>query len=60
MIAHDRLLVRLDTGGADAELELWAAERRAELLVRLLERPLELRVEAPGALEPATLVARRA
>ena len=60
MIAHDRLLVRLDTGSADAELELWAAERRAELLVRLLERPLELRVEAPGALEPATLVARRA
>ena len=53
MIAHDRLLVRLDTGGADAELELWAAERRVELLVRLLERPLELRVEAPGALEPA-------
>jgi exopolyphosphatase/guanosine-5'-triphosphate,3'-diphosphate pyrophosphatase len=60
VLAHDRLLVRLDTGGADAELELWAAERRAELLVRLLERPLELRIEGPGALEPATLVARRA
>jgi exopolyphosphatase / guanosine-5'-triphosphate,3'-diphosphate pyrophosphatase len=60
VLSEDRLLLRLDIGGADAELELWAAERRSELLARLLERPLELRPVPGHALEPAPAVARRA
>jgi thymidylate kinase len=60
VLSEDRLLLRLDIGGADAELELWAAARRSELLARLLERPLELRPVPGHALEPAPAVARRA
>lgn len=38
-----RWVVEIDARGKDAELERWAAERRAELLSRLLGRPLILR-----------------
>jgi exopolyphosphatase / guanosine-5'-triphosphate,3'-diphosphate pyrophosphatase len=38
-----RLSVTVDAGADNPELELWAAERRAELLERLLERPVTLR-----------------
>ncbi|HZP40302.1 MAG TPA: Ppx/GppA phosphatase family protein [Candidatus Binatia bacterium] len=53
-----RLTIEVDSGGEDAELELWAAERRVELLARLLERPIVLRaVHSP---RPRQAVARAA
>jgi len=38
------VLLRADAGGEDAELELWSAERRVDLLSRLLDRPVVLRL----------------
>ncbi len=38
-----RLLITVDAGGENADLELWAAERRLDLLRRLLGRPVDLR-----------------
>jgi exopolyphosphatase/guanosine-5'-triphosphate,3'-diphosphate pyrophosphatase len=43
-----RLVLELDAGGRDADLELWAAERRVDLLSRLVDRPVRLRVRARG------------
>jgi exopolyphosphatase/guanosine-5'-triphosphate,3'-diphosphate pyrophosphatase len=43
-----RLLIQVDAKASDAELELWAAERRGDLLARLLERPVELRLVRPA------------
>ena len=42
----DRLLVRIDGAGGDVDLELWAGQRRADLLSRLLGRPVVIRQEA--------------
>jgi len=42
-----RVIVTAETGGESAELELWAAERRVELLSRLLDRQVVLRAQAP-------------
>jgi exopolyphosphatase/guanosine-5'-triphosphate,3'-diphosphate pyrophosphatase len=59
-LTPDGLSVRIDAGGADAELELWAARRRADLLERLLGRPVTLKVAEPGWAEAAApAVARR-
>jgi exopolyphosphatase/guanosine-5'-triphosphate,3'-diphosphate pyrophosphatase len=41
-----RLVMEVDAGGRDADLELWAAERRVDLLSRLVDRPVRLRVRA--------------
>ncbi len=38
-----RLMMEIETGGENADLELWAANRRAAALSRLLERPVVLR-----------------
>ena len=38
-----RVVLHVDAGGENAELELWAAERRVDLLSRLLDRPVVLR-----------------
>jgi exopolyphosphatase/guanosine-5'-triphosphate,3'-diphosphate pyrophosphatase len=43
-----RLVIEIDAGGRDADLELWAAERRVDLLSRLVDRPVRLRVRARG------------
>lgn len=43
-----RLVIEVDAGGRDADLELWAAERRVDLLSRLVDRPVRLRVRARG------------
>jgi len=40
-----RLVIEIDPRGDDAELELWAAERRVELLARLMGHPVSLRQE---------------
>jgi exopolyphosphatase/guanosine-5'-triphosphate,3'-diphosphate pyrophosphatase len=40
-----RLVLRVDPGRENAELELWAAERRVDLLSRLLGCPVRLRLE---------------
>ncbi|HWP67591.1 MAG TPA: HD domain-containing protein, partial [Candidatus Limnocylindria bacterium] len=55
-ISPGRLVIELDTGGRDGDLELWAAERRVDLLSRLADRPVRLRVRA----EPPGRVSRRA
>jgi exopolyphosphatase/guanosine-5'-triphosphate,3'-diphosphate pyrophosphatase len=44
-LGDERLLVRIDGAGGDVDLELWAGERRAELLSRLLGRPVVIREE---------------
>jgi exopolyphosphatase/guanosine-5'-triphosphate,3'-diphosphate pyrophosphatase len=41
--AGGRLVIGVDAGAGNAELELWAAERRLDLLSRLLDRPIVLR-----------------
>ncbi len=41
--ASGRLVLHVDAGGENAELELWAAERRVDLLSRLLDRRVILR-----------------
>jgi exopolyphosphatase/guanosine-5'-triphosphate,3'-diphosphate pyrophosphatase len=43
-----RITLHVDAGAENAELELWAAERRVDLLSRLLERPVVLRPVAAG------------
>ena len=60
-VAAGRVRVEVDAGGENPELEMWAAERRLDLLVRLLDRPVGLRVcpaRAPGAVRPRMRVAR--
>jgi exopolyphosphatase/guanosine-5'-triphosphate,3'-diphosphate pyrophosphatase len=53
-IHHDgRLVIEVDAGRTNAELELWAAERRADLLARLLDLPVVVR--ARPARRTATL-----
>jgi exopolyphosphatase/guanosine-5'-triphosphate,3'-diphosphate pyrophosphatase len=47
-----RLTIGLEVGGDDPELELWAAERRVDLLSRLLERRVILRRNRPVAARP--------
>jgi exopolyphosphatase/guanosine-5'-triphosphate,3'-diphosphate pyrophosphatase len=49
-----RLVVTVEALSDDAELDVWAAERRAELLARLLERPIAFRLRR----QPAPRVAR--
>jgi len=41
-----RFVIEAEPRGDDAELELWAAARRTDLLARLLERPTILRQRA--------------
>ncbi|TMA93725.1 MAG: Ppx/GppA family phosphatase [Deltaproteobacteria bacterium] len=48
-----RLVIEAEPRGDDAELELWAAARRTDLLARLLERPAILRARASA--EPAAV-----
>ncbi len=42
----DRLVLQLRTDGDDAELEIWEARRRAELLEKLLGQAIDFRVVA--------------
>ena len=56
-----RLVIGVDAHGDNAELELWAAERRADLLARLLGHPVTLREETPrqrSSLRLRTVTAR--
>jgi exopolyphosphatase/guanosine-5'-triphosphate,3'-diphosphate pyrophosphatase len=48
-----RLVIRVDAGAERAELELWAAERRTDLLGRLLDRPVLLRAQRASRARPA-------
>ncbi len=41
--AAGKIVLHVDAGAENGELELWAAERRVDLLSRLLERPVVLR-----------------
>jgi exopolyphosphatase/guanosine-5'-triphosphate,3'-diphosphate pyrophosphatase len=41
--ASGRIVIDVDAGAENAELELWAAERRTDLLSRLLDRPIVVR-----------------
>ena len=51
-----RIVLHVDAAAQNAELELWAAERRVDLLSRLLDRRVVLRHAAP----PRTAARRRA
>jgi exopolyphosphatase/guanosine-5'-triphosphate,3'-diphosphate pyrophosphatase len=44
-----RLTITVDPEGENAELELWAAERRIDLLERLLDRRVVLQLRRPSA-----------
>jgi exopolyphosphatase/guanosine-5'-triphosphate,3'-diphosphate pyrophosphatase len=44
--ASGRVVIDVATGAENPELELWAAERRVDLLSRLLDRPVVLRISA--------------
>jgi hypothetical protein len=46
VVSPGRLTIEIDAGGRNADLELWAAERRVDLLSRLVDRPVRLRVRA--------------
>jgi exopolyphosphatase/guanosine-5'-triphosphate,3'-diphosphate pyrophosphatase len=48
-VSPARVVIDIDTGGRDGDLELWAAERRVDLLSRLVDRPVRLRVRAKRA-----------
>jgi exopolyphosphatase/guanosine-5'-triphosphate,3'-diphosphate pyrophosphatase len=55
-----RLVIEVDAGGENAELELWAAERRVDLLRRLLDRPVIVRLRASTGRARAHVPARAA
>jgi exopolyphosphatase/guanosine-5'-triphosphate,3'-diphosphate pyrophosphatase len=47
-----RLVITADPGGESAELELWAAERRVDVLSRLLDRAVVVRARTARARTP--------
>jgi exopolyphosphatase / guanosine-5'-triphosphate,3'-diphosphate pyrophosphatase len=51
-LSPGRLLIAVEAGADNPELELWAAERRADLLARLLDRPVVLRWRRGTAVRP--------
>lgn len=55
-----RLVIRVDAGAERAELELWAAERRTDLLGRLLDRPILLRARRAAGARPSEGLRARA
>jgi exopolyphosphatase/guanosine-5'-triphosphate,3'-diphosphate pyrophosphatase len=54
-LTPQRLTLGLDAGAENPELELWAAERRADLLSRLLDRRVVLRWNRPAAARPVRM-----
>ena len=52
-LSPGRLLIAVEAGADNPELELWAAERRADLLSRLLDRPVVLRWRRGTAVRPS-------
>jgi exopolyphosphatase/guanosine-5'-triphosphate,3'-diphosphate pyrophosphatase len=54
-LSPHRLTLGVDAGSEDPELELWAAERRSDLLSRLLERPVVLRWNRQAPARPVRL-----
>jgi len=55
--AAGRTTITVDPGPENAELELWAAERRTDLLAKLLGRPVVLREQRQRASDRPTRVA---
>ena len=53
-----RLVIEVDSGGNNADLELWAAQRRVDPLARLLDRPVRLTLQPQVASETAHAAAR--
>lgn len=51
-LTRSRLKVEVDSGGENANLELWAAHRRIDGLARLLHRPVVLRLRAAPVAAP--------
>jgi exopolyphosphatase/guanosine-5'-triphosphate,3'-diphosphate pyrophosphatase len=47
-LGQDHVVIGVDPGTENAELEVWAARRRSELLARLLDRSVDLRVRRLG------------
>jgi exopolyphosphatase/guanosine-5'-triphosphate,3'-diphosphate pyrophosphatase len=46
--AGGKVVIRISSGREHAELELWSAERRIDLLARLLDRPVVVRPRRPA------------
>jgi exopolyphosphatase/guanosine-5'-triphosphate,3'-diphosphate pyrophosphatase len=47
-LSASRLVIRIDTGSENAELETWAVARRIDFLARLLDRPVVIREASAG------------
>jgi hypothetical protein len=56
-LSSDRLLIEVDSADDGADLELWATERRTDLLSRLLDRKVVLRASAPMAVRTRAIAA---
>jgi exopolyphosphatase/guanosine-5'-triphosphate,3'-diphosphate pyrophosphatase len=56
-LSSDRLLIEVDSADDGADLELWATERRTDLLSRLLDRKVVLRASAPVATRTRAIAA---
>ena len=54
-VSAARVTIELEAGGQNGDLELWAAERRVDLLARLLDRPVVLRLRRDSAAAPARM-----
>ncbi len=50
-----RVVIEADASNGNGELELWAAERRVDLLARLLDRPVVLRLHRDVTAPPARM-----
>ena len=57
VVTAGRVRIDVDAGGDNPELEMWAAERRLDLLTRLLERPVSVRVRRRSSARPRLRVA---
>jgi exopolyphosphatase/guanosine-5'-triphosphate,3'-diphosphate pyrophosphatase len=55
-----RLVIVVHPGGENAELELWAAGRRSDLLARLVDRSVTFRLARAGLVAPPAASARAA
>lgn len=52
-VSPRRVRIEVDAGTEDPELEVWAAERRVDLLSKLLERPVAFETRVPAVTRPA-------
>ena len=54
-MSASRVVIEAEATNGNGELELWAAERRVDLLARLLDRPVVLRLQRDVTAAPARM-----